>query len=753
MKYELRPYQREAVNAAVKFFNEKKDYNAIEVLSTGCHAKGSKILMYDGTFKNVEDISVGDMLMGNNSTPRKVLELHRGIDTMYKISPIQGEPFVVNGGHILHLYKTNSRKTNRLNTYDEISVKEYLEKSNYYKHTHKLHRTLGLYFEHKEIPLPSYLVGLLIGDGSVSHNANITTQRDEVIDYTYNIAHAMGWNVRETRKGNSKAVTLHLAGFGGRKHKKMKNPIRVALEDIGLFGKTAGDKFIPDLYKFNDYDERMQLLGGLLDTDAHYDQQKNEFEYCSKSRRLTEDIQFVCRSVGLYCSNVYNKYVNGDVYYRLFISGDLQLIPTKVCIRKGRERKQKKSVCVTGFSVESVGEGNYYGFTLDGNHLYCDAQFFVHHNSGKSLIIADIADKLDSSVLVFGPSKEIIEQDYAKMKTYTDECSMYSASVGMKEISKITFASIGSVKTHVEDFKHFKYVLVDECHLLNSEEGMYVNFLSMLNCKVLGLTATPYRLTSERYYDVKEKSMRTRNSKLTMLINEDNPFFTKIIYSVETRDMVKSNYLASLRYFDARPKGWNEKRIFKNSTGSDFSESSIKWMMEKTNHARHTTNILQRLLYPNNGIPRRGILAFVMFVQDAEDISNELNAREGRRVAAYVCGTTTKKNREAMLDEFKKGELRILINVGTLTTGFDYPELDTVVLARPTMSLALFYQCVGRAIRPSQGKDGWIVDTVGNSFRFGNVENLKLMTSKDNTLEYFGWVGNEWKQLTGVVLD
>lgn len=372
--------------------------------------------------------------------------------------------------------------------------------------------------------------------------------------------------------------------------------------------------------------------------------------------------------------------------------------------------------------------------------------------AGKSVIIADIAHRLNDEVLVFGPSKEIIEQDYAKMCSYGEECSMFSASVGQKVISQITFASIGSVKSHVEEFKHFKYVIIDECHGLNSEDGMYINFLSMLKCKVLGLTATPYRLTSERYFDHKEKAMRTKNSKLTLLINEPNPFFKSIIYSVETSDMVKNGYLASLKYFDARPKGWNEKRIFPNTSGSDFSNSSIKWMMDKTDHKGHLTNICQRLLYPHNGIPRKGILVFCMFVEDAMDIANELNARECKVVANYLSGETTKSNRERILNEFKSGELKILLNVGVLTTGFDYPELDTVVLGRPTMSLAMFYQMVGRAIRPSKGKDGWIVDTVGNSNRFGNVENLRLL-SMNGVSEYYGYVNYQWKQLTGVILD
>ena len=94
--------------------------------------------------------------------------------------------------------------------------------------------------------------------------------------------------------------------------------------------------------------------------------------------------------------------------------------------------------------------------------------------------------------------------------------------------------------------------------------------------------------------------------------------------------------------------------------------------------------------------------------------------------AAIVTGETKKRERERILKEFKAGEIQVVTNVGTLTTGFDYPELDTIILARPTKSLALYYQMVGRAIRPCKGKDAWVVDLGGSYRRFGAVSDLKV---------------------------
>lgn len=98
--------------------------------------------------------------------------------------------------------------------------------------------------------------------------------------------------------------------------------------------------------------------------------------------------------------------------------------------------------------------------------------------AGKSIVIADIAHRLNDYVLIFCPSREIVEQNFKKLCSYGIlDCSIYSASFNSKEISRITFATIGSVKNHPELFTHFKNIIVDECHLVNPKEGMYKDFL------------------------------------------------------------------------------------------------------------------------------------------------------------------------------------------------------------------------------------------------------------------------------------
>lgn len=737
MKYTLRNYQKQASDAAVSLFTSKADKNGLVILPTGCHAKGSSVLTSDGVCIKVEDVKVGDFLLGNDGTPRKVLELHNGVDDMYKVTPIKGEPFVVNGGHILHLYKTNEGKgyNSCQPRYDEISVKEYVVKSANYKHLHKLHRVSQIDFGNDKYLFDPYFVGLYLGDGCCINGLNITTQREEVVEYLREFArtYGLGFRAAEKRNGENKAKSYFFPyAFA---NNNTPNPLQVTIRGLGLEGKVAGDKFIPHQYKVASVEDRFSLLAGLLDTDAFYDKEKNTFEYCSKSKRLADDVVFVCRSLGFFAQIGKTKVVKGESYYRIQISGDLNLIPTKVAIRQGRARMQKKSVLVTGFSVEYLGRGEYFGFTLDGNHLYCDNQFFIHHNSGKSLVIADIASRLEGPLLVFQPSKEILQQNFAKLQSYgIFDCGCYSASVGCKDINRITFATIGSVMNHMSDFDCFKNIIIDECHYVNSKAGQYKEFIEAKNRQVVGLTATPYRLD------------RAEGGSILKFLTRVRPrIFSKVIYCCQIGELLSKGYLADLHYYDLTEL--DLRRVRSNSTGADYDERSLLAEYERCGFYDKLSNTVVKVLQPKSGIPRKGVLVFTAFTKEARQLVDKLQSL--RINAAIVTGETPKKEREAILEGFKRREIKVVANVGVLTTGFDYPALDTVVLARPTKSLGLYYQMVGRAIRPFEGKDGWIVDLSGNYSRFGNVADLFISRPPGTTK----WaVYSRGTQLTNVVL-
>ena len=218
--------------------------------------------------------------------------------------------------------------------------------------------------------------------------------------------------------------------------------------------------------------------------------------------------------------------------------------------------------------------------------------------------------------------------------------------------------------------------------------------------------------------------------------------FKEVIYHVQVSTLLDMGYLSKLNYYPMNPTGWNELNLKVNTTGADYTDRSVQREYERIDFYSFLVHIVQRLV--NNqktGIKRKGILVFTRFLKEAERLTYSISG------CAIVSGDTPKGEREKILEAFKAGEISVVANVGVLTTGFDYPELDTVVMARPTMSLAMWYQIVGRAIRPHPNKEaGWIVDLCGNINRFGYVENLKLVDGGNGKWAVF----SNGRQLTNI---
>lgn len=347
--------------------------------------------------------------------------------------------------------------------------------------------------------------------------------------------------------------------------------------------------------------------------------------------------------------------------------------------------------------------------------------------SGKSLVIANIINELTGKTIVLQPSKEILEQNHAKLLSYGYYAGIYSASMGRKEVGKITFATIGSIVNNSHLFSDFQYIIIDECHLVNSGDGMYKRFIDQLeNVRVLGLTATPYRLSSNSF-----------GSMLKFITRTKTRIFKRVLYYVQNQELFKAGYLAKLEYFDM--PGFDRTKLKTNSTGADYTDASVRKYHQLTHFDQRLRNIVERLVAAG----RKNILVFTQLVDEARVLSRLI---EG---AAFVCGDTPKLERERLLRDFKSGKIKVMCNVGVLTTGFDYPELETVVLARATMSLALYYQMVGRAIRihPNK-KSSYIVDLCGNIDLFGAVEDIYLDKERLTGL----WVvTNRGKPLTNVL--
>ena len=392
-----------------------------------CHEKDALILMYDGTIKKVQDITIGEYLMGDDSNPRKVLSLARGTDMMYDIIPTKGDKYTVNKEHILclkvsgfprfsyslpnnnyniqwvednkyhsktftHNTKNKNEKKEQADNFFksikneqilEISVKDYLNLSNTKKENLKGYRS-GVNFDYVQVPFDPYIIGYWLGDGT-TRESSITTQDSTVLYY-------MHQNLSKSNLYLSKRQSSYTYGITGN-GKYNGNIFLTTLKNLNLIN----NKHIPDIYKCNDRKIRLQILAGILDADGHYIHNSFELTQSIKHEKLIDDIIYLVRSLGFAC---YKKKKNTSWTYkgvkktaeawRIIISGKgIEDIPTVIPRKKATIRKQIKDVLVTGITVKPVGINDYYGFTLNGNCRYLMGDFTVTHNTCSSITIAE----------------------------------------------------------------------------------------------------------------------------------------------------------------------------------------------------------------------------------------------------------------------------------------------------------------------------------------------------------------------------
>lgn len=344
--------------------------------------------------------------------------------------------------------------------------------------------------------------------------------------------------------------------------------------------------------------------------------------------------------------------------------------------------------------------------------------------AGKSLVIADLAHKLNQPVLILQPSKEILEQNFMKMASYVglEDIGIYSASMGRKDFGKFTFATIGSIYKKPEDFAQFRQVIIDECHGVNPKnlDGMFTTFLKGIgNPKVIGFTATPYR-QDLMYQRLETGELLTHTT--TKLINRiKQRFWHRIVFNINNEELVNAGYLVRLKYIDK--SFLSHADIPTNISKSDFNMDKYEVMLEG-----HEDEILESVFF---GMElAKSVLVFCVSVKQAEWLTSLIPN------SAVVSAKTPKRERSKIVADFKSGKLQTIFNVGVFTIGFDHPSLGCVVLLRPTRSIALYYQMLGRGVRTAEGKETcYVIDMSGTVKQLGRIETIKLVRREQWELE------------------
>lgn len=359
---------------------------------------------------------------------------------------------------------------------------------------------------------------------------------------------------------------------------------------------------------------------------------------------------------------------------------------------------------------------------------------------GKSLVIGCIVRKLNAPTLVLQPSKEILLQNYEKAVSFGMNPTIYSASCGRKELSTLTYATLRSVKHKASELVSLgvNYVLVDECHIQYSAEigSEFMTFMEeMGNVRVLGFTATPCRLRN--YFSLDYFS----SSRLNFLTKDVPNFFKQVVHVTQVQELISRGYWSPIKY---EVWSFDESDLVLNSNGSEYTESSIRLSIEK-NGINNT--IYKRLLVLLK--KRKHILVCMDSVRNCEIISRFMNNKFGK-ITDFISGTTPPKKREGIINDFKNGTLKIVFNYSAIATGFDFPELDCLVLGRPTFSFVVYSQFLGRGIRVHKDKEYClVVDCCNNYSRFGAIENISIEDFPER-----GWCifsGN--RLITGIDMD
>ncbi|EFO49410.1 DNA or RNA helicase [Vibrio parahaemolyticus K5030] len=314
--------------------------------------------------------------------------------------------------------------------------------------------------------------------------------------------------------------------------------------------------------------------------------------------------------------------------------------------------------------------------------------------AGKSLVIAELARLAKGRVLVLAHVKELVEQNHAKYEGYGLKGAIFSAGLGRKETDQqVVFASVQSVVRNLDSFKNqFSLLVIDECHRVpddkNSSYQKVITHLRELNpgIKVLGLTATPYRLGMGWIYQY-----HTRGQVRT----EESRFFRDCIFELPIRYLLDENFLTPARMMDAPVLSYDFSQLKPANTGR-YKEAEMDMVIDKAKRA--TPQIVEQII--QYARERKGVMIFAATVRHAQEIHGLLPEGE----TAIVIGDTPTPERDAIIQAFKNREIKYLVNVSVLTTGFDAPHVDLIAILRPTESVSYINKlldevCVYRKVK------------------------------------------------------
>lgn len=338
-----------------------------------CLGKDTLCIMFDGTRKKVQDVVVGDLLMGADSTKRTVLSTTTGKEMMYWVRQKNGVDYRVNESHILSLKRSRAVKNKELSVVN-IPVNEYLLKSSKFKTNYKGYKR-GYELLEKQLILSPYFLGVWLGDGS-HIDQRITNPDVNIVNYLKEYAREL--DLRYSIHKSKDKCDTHLLCAIDKNKESMLDKLR--------YYNLLKNKHIPSDFMLNSKKNRLELLAGIIDSDGYLCTDSTTYEVVQKRKQLADDIVLLCNSLGfrVNCrkkiSGIKSTGFSGE-YYRINITGETHDIPVKVPYKKAKKRLINKDWRNTEIGLEKDCYDDYYGFEIDGDRLFLIEDGTVTHNT------------------------------------------------------------------------------------------------------------------------------------------------------------------------------------------------------------------------------------------------------------------------------------------------------------------------------------------------------------------------------------
>lgn len=678
----VRDYQRVAVEVAAL------TGRGILQMVTGCHAMGQTVIMYDGSLKFVEDVVVGDHLMGPDSSPRRVLRLHRGRQNMHTVTPKRfGAPFTVNTDHVLSLVKSTDKTRVRGDLVESVTVGDYPSKGKSWRHLYKLYHSGEVVFPRREAPiLSAYFIGLWLADGTKSLKmVQITKPSVDVEEYLRTFADSVDCTVSRYQYDDTGCPTWAIV-----------TPLGQANPLIGQMRSLFSDNpfHIPEEYKLGSREVRRQLLVGILDGDGSVS--ASGYEVTFKQRRLLTDVIFVARSLGMACSEPVTKVVDGTPYYRTHIQPTKDPLPHNIPRKKPSTRKMNKALGRTGFTIEDHNEEQeYFGFELDRDHLYLLGDFTVTHNSGKTECALALTSVVPVNWLVIAPEKDLMHNMARRYeKRFNDEAGLLGDGI-TKLIPHFTCATFQTLANKMNDPEVRKFLdgvdglIIDEVHQIASPSFFAVS-QSINAYWRIGLSGTSLKRGDRR------------NLFTVAAIGN-------IIHTVGAQELIKLGFLSEAKISMVRYRSAGK--------ATTWQAAETECTIENAGRNRLICQIADELGQAPG-------LVFVRKKRHGRILEKRLQEKGIR--AEFVWGDKNMAQRDDAIRRLEQGDLDYIVCSTIFQTGTDIPGLRTLINAGAGKSEIANIQRLGRGLRRTETKSTVLV------FDILDIDDLEMGTPSGN---------------------